>query len=102
MNAATMSTNPRKQDDPKWQWGRTVPDLDLGLALLEVESFRRSIGIEPGAAMSAAQIAAVCGCSDETILRIQRRAMAKLKEAVAELGGRDELAPEEFRSVGCE
>ncbi|MEI8312045.1 MAG: helix-turn-helix domain-containing protein, partial [Verrucomicrobiota bacterium] len=53
--------------------------MDLGLALLQ----RRAV---PGVPLTQEEIAAWAGCSKSTIWRIERRAIAKAKRALAERG----------------
>lgn len=65
-------------------------DIDLGLAVL-------CAGVQPTYPMKLDEIAEVCGCSDESIRKIEKRALKKLKVHAAES---DELR--EILDAWCE
>ena len=64
------------EDDGRWH-GAQRERIDLGLALLSVLR-------QPGERLSLEDIAAWCDCPQQSIARIERRALRKLRQRLAE------------------
>jgi hypothetical protein len=68
-----ISSNPRRVPVRRTRGAPRKANIDLGLAVL-------CAGVKPTYPMMLDEIAEVCGCSDEAIRRIEKRAMRKLVE----------------------
>ena len=66
-------------------------NMMLGLELVRCPQFREAIGLKPGERVSSCLLAELCGVSDETILRVEKQAVRKLRAAVAERGLADDF-----------